>query len=71
MNKAILLALFVAVVTVCDAKVVIPLPRDEASDKYIDQVRNAFISVTHFQHILESKFVNRRVFNVSVKSYWT
>ena len=69
MNKAILLALFVAVVTVCDAKVVIPLPRDEASDKYIDQVRYAFISVAHFQHILKRKFVNWRVFKVSVKSY--
>ena len=42
MNKAILLALFVAAVTVCDAKVIIPLPRDDASDAYIDQVNCDF-----------------------------
>jgi hypothetical protein len=40
MKTAILLLACVASVTFCDAKFVFPIPRDDASDAYIDQVIN-------------------------------
>ena len=48
----VLALLVVAAAMLCDAKVVVPMTRDDASDAYIDQVNIFLFSYTCFIRIL-------------------